>query len=63
MLRASFFSEITLYRPYLMPIFQSVMALQKPFHIAKFGHLPEGRPETHVNREIEDRQAGNPRKH
>ena len=33
MLKVSFFSEIILYRPYLAPLFQSVMALQTPIHV------------------------------
>ena len=83
MLKASFFSEIILYKPCLILFFQPEMALQKPFHVAKssfriprllgvsarsllqplsIGHLPASWPETRVNREIEDRQAGSARK-
>ena len=62
MLKVSFFSEIILYRPYLIPLFQSVIAAQAPFYVAQFRHLPAGRPEAHVNREIEDRQAESTRK-
>ena len=40
MLKVSFFNEIILYRPYLAPLFQSVMAAQKPFHTQ---NLPSGR--------------------
>ena len=35
MLEVSLFSEIILYKPNLILLFRPVMALQKPFHIAK----------------------------
>ena len=71
MLKVSFLSEIILYRPSLILLFQPVMSLQKTFHAAK---SPFRTPRllgvsarsvasaVLVNRAFASRQAGSPRK-
>ena len=61
MLKVSFFSEIILYRPYLAPLFQSVMALQTPIHVAKFVYLQADRPEAPINTGLAGSPSGDAR--